>query len=137
MGDSGSLTNIREENLTVGDLFRAAFVNMAENYYASALRLSPGQAWRRLVFSGGLPQKLELLRRLIAEKFQREYRLCPDHRRHPAGPSRPGVGRERAGRFRAGGDGTPSRGLSRRNNLPQKFLGALGTTRLHSVMLIH
>jgi sugar (pentulose or hexulose) kinase len=76
LGDSGSLTNIREENLTVGDLFRAAFVNMAENYYASALRLSSSQSWRRLVFSGGLTQKLELLRCLIVEKFQREYRLC-------------------------------------------------------------
>lgn len=76
VGDSGSLTNIREENLTVGDLFRAAFVNMAENYHASAVRLSPGQAWRRLVFSGGLAQKLELLRGLILKKFHREYRLC-------------------------------------------------------------
>ncbi|MBP1717364.1 MAG: hypothetical protein H6Q43_802, partial [Deltaproteobacteria bacterium] len=77
LGDSGSLTHLREENLTVGDLFRAAFVNMAENYYASALRLSPAQNWRRLVFSGGLVQRLELLQKLIAEKFQREYRLCP------------------------------------------------------------
>jgi hypothetical protein len=76
LGDSGSLTHLREENLTVGDLFRAAFVNMAENYYASALRLSPTQSWDQLVFSGGLVQKLELLRSLIAEKFQREYRLC-------------------------------------------------------------
>jgi len=63
------------ETLFVGDLFRAAFVNMVENYYASALRLSSGQSWRRLVFSGGLAQKLEFLRGLIVEKFQREYRL--------------------------------------------------------------
>jgi sugar (pentulose or hexulose) kinase len=80
LGDSGSLTHLREENLTVGDLFRAAFVNMAENYYANALRLSSAQGWRRLVFSGGLVQKVEILRGLIAEKFQREYRLgfAPD-----------------------------------------------------------
>jgi sugar (pentulose or hexulose) kinase len=76
VGDSGSLTNIREENLTVGDLFRAAFMNMAENYHSSALRLSPGQSWRRLVLSGGLPQRLEVLRYLIAEKFRCEYCLC-------------------------------------------------------------
>jgi sugar (pentulose or hexulose) kinase len=76
VGDSGSFTNIREENLTVGDLFRAAFVNMVENYYTSALRISSTQNWHRLVFSGGLPQKLELLQRLIVEKFRREYRLC-------------------------------------------------------------
>ena len=76
VGDSGSITNIREENLTVGDLFRAALTNMAENYHSSALRLSSGQSWRRLVLSGGLPQRLEVLRCLLAEKFQREYRLC-------------------------------------------------------------
>jgi hypothetical protein len=75
-GDCGSLSNLREENLTVGGLFRAAFVDMAEKYHASALRLSPGQEWRRLVFSGGLAQKLELLRGFVAEKFQREYRAC-------------------------------------------------------------
>jgi sugar (pentulose or hexulose) kinase len=76
LGDFGSLTHLREENLTVGDLFRAAFVNMAENYYDSALHLSSSQSWRRLVFSGGLIQKLETLRGLIGERFQREYRLC-------------------------------------------------------------
>ena len=76
VGDSGSITNIREENLRVGNLFRAAFTNMAENYYSSALKLSSGQSWRRLVLSGGLPQRLEVLRNLIAEKFRCEYRLC-------------------------------------------------------------
>lgn len=76
IGDSGSLANLREENLTVGELFRAAFVNMAENYHASALRLSPVQSWRRLVFSGGVAREVELLRRLIAEKFRCDYRLC-------------------------------------------------------------
>jgi hypothetical protein len=75
LGESGSFTNLREENLTVGDLFRGAFVHMAENYHASALRRSPERAWRRLVFSGGLAQKLELLRGLIVEKFQMDYRL--------------------------------------------------------------
>jgi sugar (pentulose or hexulose) kinase len=76
LGDSGNLTHLREENLTVGDLFRAAFINMADNYYEAARRLSPAQDWRRLVFSGGLAQKLELLRALVAEKLQKEYRLC-------------------------------------------------------------
>jgi hypothetical protein len=75
LGESGSFTNLREENLTVGDFFRAAFVHMAENYHASALRLSPERAWRRLVFSGGLAQKLDLLRGLVVGKFQMEYRL--------------------------------------------------------------
>ncbi len=77
VGDHGSLTGIRDENLTVGHLFRAAFQAMADNYYACALRLSPEQDWRGLVFSGGLAQKIPLLRELIAAKFKQDYRICP------------------------------------------------------------
>jgi sugar (pentulose or hexulose) kinase len=75
-GDHGDITHIREAELTVGHLFRAAFQNMANNYYACALRLSPDQAWRNLVLSGGLAQ-IEFLRQLIRDKFQKDYRLCP------------------------------------------------------------
>lgn len=76
-GSSGAITNIREDNLTVGHLFHAAFQNMTTNYYRSALRLNADQPWRRLVFSGGLAQKIEVLQTLIREQFQRETRLCP------------------------------------------------------------
>jgi sugar (pentulose or hexulose) kinase len=75
-GDHGDITRIREGELTVGHLFRAAFQNMADNYYACALQLSPDRAWRNLVFSGGLAQ-IELLRQLIGDRFQVDYRLCP------------------------------------------------------------
>ena len=54
---------------------RRSFVHMAENYPAGALRLSPERTWRRLVFSGGLAQKLDLLRGLVVGKFQMEDRL--------------------------------------------------------------
>ena len=76
-GDHGEITNLREEEMTVGHLFRAAFQNMADNYSASALRVSPDKAWQRLVFSGGLAQKIPVLRQLICERFQVDYRLCP------------------------------------------------------------
>jgi sugar (pentulose or hexulose) kinase len=76
-GDSGSISNIREQNLTVGTLFRAALEDMVDNYYASALRVWPEKGWRRLVFSGGLTSKLELLRELLQERFQAEYRQAP------------------------------------------------------------
>jgi sugar (pentulose or hexulose) kinase len=76
-GDRGSLTNIHEGNLTMGHLFRAAFESMAGNYLACALRLSPARQWQRLVFSGGLAQKVELLRRIICERFGDEHRLSP------------------------------------------------------------
>jgi sugar (pentulose or hexulose) kinase len=76
-GDRGAIENIREDNLTIANLFRAAFENMAENYFACAQRLSPTRAWERLVFSGGLAQKFDTLRRIIAEKFGAPYRICP------------------------------------------------------------
>jgi sugar (pentulose or hexulose) kinase len=76
-GDHGQIANIHEDELTVGHLFRGAFQNMADNYYASALRLSPERDWRRLVFSGGLAQKIPVLRELICDKFQVDYRMCP------------------------------------------------------------
>ncbi len=77
VGDRGAITNIQESEITVGHLFRAAFQNMANNYYICALRLSPEQAWNSLVFSGGLAQKIGLLRRLISEKFQKPHRMSP------------------------------------------------------------
>jgi sugar (pentulose or hexulose) kinase len=81
-GDRGEFTNIREEELTVGHLFRAAFQNMADNYYGSAQRLLPVETegtppWRNLVFSGGLVQKNDTLRDLIVERFGVGYRVCP------------------------------------------------------------
>jgi sugar (pentulose or hexulose) kinase len=75
VGQRGSISNIREDNLTVGQLFYAAFRNMADNYQACALRLSPNQDWHRLVFSGGLAQRLELLRRMILAKLECPHRL--------------------------------------------------------------
>ncbi|RIK36843.1 MAG: hypothetical protein DCC55_26065 [Chloroflexi bacterium] len=76
-GKQGAITHIREENLTVGHLFHAAFQNMAENYHAAAHRLSPALPWRGLVFSGGLAQKVDVLRDLAQHRFQLPYRLSP------------------------------------------------------------
>ena len=76
-GDRGEISNIREDNLTVGHLFRAAFENMANNYWACASRLSVKKSWRNLVFSGGLAQKLPVLREIIAQKFQTGYKVSP------------------------------------------------------------
>jgi sugar (pentulose or hexulose) kinase len=78
MGNRGGISQISTENLTVGHLFRAAFRSMAENYAVCAARLSPGREWRRLVFSGGVAQKLELLRQFIQERIGGEARICPN-----------------------------------------------------------
>ena len=76
LGKRGSISNITTENLSVGTLFRAAFRNMADNYATCAARLSPEMNWDRIVFSGGLAQKLPLLRQFILEKLPGESRLC-------------------------------------------------------------
>ncbi len=77
VGDEGGFTHLREDELTIGHLFRAAFQSMAENYAMFAQRLSPQRDWNRLVFSGGLVQKIDMLRQLICEQFDAEYRVSP------------------------------------------------------------
>jgi sugar (pentulose or hexulose) kinase len=77
MGDRGSIRHLREENMTLGHLFRAAFTGMADNYAHCAARISPGRDWRRVVFSGGVALKTALLRDLIRERLGREHRLAP------------------------------------------------------------
>ena len=81
-GDRGEFTNMREEELTVGHIFRAAFQNMTDNYYGSAQRLLASEKdgtppWHNLVFSGGLVQKIDTLRDLIVDRFGVGYRVCP------------------------------------------------------------
>jgi sugar (pentulose or hexulose) kinase len=76
-GNRGGISNIREQNLTVGSLFRAAFENMAENYSECAGQIWPDRSWQNVVFSGGLIRKNELLRKIIQQKLNTPYRLCP------------------------------------------------------------
>lgn len=75
MGDRGEITNVRLENLTVGHLFLAAFHNMADNYADCAARLSPDRAWKQVVLSGGLPQKLPRLQQILASRFPGTIRI--------------------------------------------------------------
>jgi sugar (pentulose or hexulose) kinase len=77
VGERGEMTNLSEENMQVGHLFRAAFQAMARNYKLCAERLAPPQPWARLVFSGGLAQRFQSLRAEIATRFDLPYRLCP------------------------------------------------------------
>ena len=76
-GDRGAITNIRQDNLTVGHLFRGAFNNMTERYYQCALRIWPERTWQRLVLSGGLVGKLAALRQVVQSRFQIDYRMAP------------------------------------------------------------
>jgi sugar (pentulose or hexulose) kinase len=76
-GDRGRISNIRQDNLTMGHLFRAAFQNMADSFYDCAVRLCPEKSWKNLLLSGGLAGKLEILRRVIQGRFETTYRLPP------------------------------------------------------------
>jgi len=76
MGDRGSITNVREDNLTVGHLFRAAFTGMADNYARCALRIAPAKDWTRLVFSGGVALRTALLRQLVCDRLGQAHRLA-------------------------------------------------------------
>jgi len=75
LGDRGRIDRITLENLTVGNLFRSAFRSMTENYWTCATRLSPNRLWRRTVLSGGLTQKVPILRQFLASRFG-ECREC-------------------------------------------------------------
>lgn len=75
-GSPGNISNIGEKNFTVGSLFRAAFADMADNYYACALQIAPERSWQNIVLSGGLAHKLPLLRRSIEDRFGMETELC-------------------------------------------------------------
>lgn len=76
LGDEGSITRIREDNLNIGALFNAAFDSMAANYHALAGRIRPGRDWTRLVFSGGLVLQMPALRARILHHFDCPYRLA-------------------------------------------------------------
>jgi sugar (pentulose or hexulose) kinase len=75
LGDRGAIEGLREETLTVGHLFRAAFESMAEAYAACAARLDPARGWRGVALSGGLVRRVPLLRRLVAERLGGPVRL--------------------------------------------------------------
>ena len=77
LGDRGRIANIRGDNLTLGHVFRAAFNNMADIFYDCAVRLNPQKSWRRLLFSGGVASKLEILRKLTQQRFAATYRITP------------------------------------------------------------
>ena len=69
LGREGQISGITTENLTVGNLFRAAFESMAETYARLARVLWPSGDWLRVVLSGGLTQSVPILRDLIERRF--------------------------------------------------------------------
>ena len=69
MGCDGRISGITTENLTVGNLFHAAFEFMADSYLTCSRRMSPEPTWDQLAISGGLVQSFASLRRKIEARF--------------------------------------------------------------------
>ncbi len=76
-GERGQISNIRGDNFTLGHLFCGAFKDMASRYYDAAVRIWPEKSWKRVVFSGGLVAKLEVLRGITQKKFGTGSRSAP------------------------------------------------------------
>lgn len=69
MGHDGRIAGITTENLTIGNLFNAAFEFMADSYLTCSRRLSPKPTWNELAISGGLVQSFSTLRKKIQLRF--------------------------------------------------------------------
>jgi sugar (pentulose or hexulose) kinase len=78
MGDQGRIERITTENLTVGNLFCAAFDFMADSYLACSRRLAAAPNWSRVAISGGLVQAFPALRRRLAARFPLPMREVPE-----------------------------------------------------------
>jgi sugar (pentulose or hexulose) kinase len=70
LGHCGHIDGITTENLSVGNMFYAAFRNMADNYRACMDRLCPDRTDLSLTLSGGLTRSVPVLRRLIEDRFK-------------------------------------------------------------------
>ena len=75
----GSVGGIDSHNLRVGNLFRAAYACMTEEYYSAYRRLlSDGCAGAAgVVCTGGVMRKTPLLQRMISERFGVPCRMAP------------------------------------------------------------
>lgn len=69
MGEVGHIRGITVDNLTIGNLFHAAFRNLADNFSQCADRVFPQRDWQRIVLSGGLTQSVPLLRKMIQTRL--------------------------------------------------------------------
>ncbi len=70
----GSLSNLREDNLTVGHVARACLEQMADYYHKLAAQLAPSKNWSNILFSGGICQQSDLLKQLISTRLESKAR---------------------------------------------------------------
>ena len=71
--ERGCVENIGEYELTMGNLFRAVFRQMSDNFVKAADRLCDGQVRiQKLVFSGGIARRMEAVRNGIIGKYGKD-----------------------------------------------------------------
>lgn len=68
-GNHGFISNILENNLSVGNIFRAAIEQMTDTYYSIVQQLSDQDDYDEIVLSGGLTTRFTPLRDSITLRF--------------------------------------------------------------------
>lgn len=66
---TGYISNIKENNLTIGNLFLSAYKTIAKNTYIAAERLTDLSKIKKIVFTGGVVNKNPFLQKLILDEF--------------------------------------------------------------------
>lgn len=67
---TGSISLIREDSFTAGNLMRAVFMQMARNFIIAADRICMNDTViRQIIFSGGVARKIPRIRQLILEHY--------------------------------------------------------------------
>lgn len=74
MGCDGRIEGINTENLTIGNLFHAAFEFMANSYVTCSRRISAVPTWNQVAISGGLVQSFASLRQKLHDLFPMPFR---------------------------------------------------------------
>lgn len=74
-GSSGHISKITERNLTVGNLFRAAYHNMANNYFRAFQQLSASTHVQSIAYSGGVVRRSKSLRQIISDRIGMKHRV--------------------------------------------------------------
>jgi hypothetical protein len=71
--DHGSLSNIGEYDMNVGQLFQAIFKQMAKNFLRAADIISDNRKHiSKIIFSGGVAEKNNIIREVITQHYSKD-----------------------------------------------------------------
>ena len=79
LNTTGNIQNIAEDSFNVGNLMRAVFLQLANNFLTIAYKLNDNpSSLDKIIFSGGVARKIKFIRERIAEKFSCDYEVAVD-----------------------------------------------------------